>query len=200
MSWIATMASVCISSRQASMSSFSVKGSPTWTVGRFSSEVGAELGRGHGGAVDAVATGFGADVDHRIADAGGGAEEDAVLGRDPDGHRVDQRVAVIGGVEVDLAADGRDADAVAVAADAANHAVHDPAGARIAGEPEAERVQVGDRARAHGEDIAEDAADAGGGTLIRLDEAGVIVALHLEDGGEPLADVDDSQHSRRVRE
>src|SRR3546814_3725472 len=29
MSWIATMASVAISSRQASMSSFSVKGSPT---------------------------------------------------------------------------------------------------------------------------------------------------------------------------
>ncbi len=36
MSWIATMASVAISSRQASISSFSVKGSPTWTVGRFS--------------------------------------------------------------------------------------------------------------------------------------------------------------------
>ena len=38
MSWIATMASVAISSRQASSSSFSVKGSPTCTVGRFSSE------------------------------------------------------------------------------------------------------------------------------------------------------------------
>jgi len=37
MSWIATMASVAISSRQASRSSFSVKGSPTCTVGRFSS-------------------------------------------------------------------------------------------------------------------------------------------------------------------
>ena len=38
MSWMATMASVAINSRQASMSSFSMKGSPTWTVGRFSSE------------------------------------------------------------------------------------------------------------------------------------------------------------------
>ena len=38
MSWIATMASVAINSRQASSSSFSVKGSPTCTVGRFSSE------------------------------------------------------------------------------------------------------------------------------------------------------------------
>ncbi|MEJ1968109.1 MAG: hypothetical protein WDN03_05625 [Rhizomicrobium sp.] len=38
MSWIAMIASVAISSRQASSSSFSVKGSPTCTVGRFSSE------------------------------------------------------------------------------------------------------------------------------------------------------------------
>ena len=38
MSWIATIASEAISSRQASISSFSVNGSPTWTVGRFSSE------------------------------------------------------------------------------------------------------------------------------------------------------------------
>ena len=37
MSWIATMASVAMSSRQASISSFSAKGSPIWTVGRFSS-------------------------------------------------------------------------------------------------------------------------------------------------------------------
>jgi hypothetical protein len=37
MSWMATMASVAISSMQASISSFSAKGSPIWTVGRFSS-------------------------------------------------------------------------------------------------------------------------------------------------------------------
>ena len=37
MSWIATMASVAMSSRHASISSFSVNGSPTCTVGRFSS-------------------------------------------------------------------------------------------------------------------------------------------------------------------
>ena len=37
MSWIATIMSVCISSRHASISSFSVNGSPTCTVGRFSS-------------------------------------------------------------------------------------------------------------------------------------------------------------------
>ena len=35
MSWMAMMASVAISSRQASSSSFSTKGSPTCTVGRL---------------------------------------------------------------------------------------------------------------------------------------------------------------------
>ena len=37
MSWIAITAPEAISSRQASSSSFSANGSPTWTVGRFSS-------------------------------------------------------------------------------------------------------------------------------------------------------------------
>ena len=37
MSWMPTTASVAISSRQASMRHFSVKGSPTCTVGRLSS-------------------------------------------------------------------------------------------------------------------------------------------------------------------
>ena len=37
MSWTAISESPCMSSRHASMSSFSRKGSPTWTVGRFAS-------------------------------------------------------------------------------------------------------------------------------------------------------------------
>ena len=37
MSWMATMQSGSISSRQASISSFSVNGSPTCTVGRLAS-------------------------------------------------------------------------------------------------------------------------------------------------------------------
>ena len=39
-----------------------------------------ELGGRHGGAVDAVASGLGADIDDRIADAGRGRIEDAVRG------------------------------------------------------------------------------------------------------------------------
>ncbi len=70
MSWIAATAPEAISSSVASISSFSAKGSPTCTVGRFSSRLVVELGRGHGGAVDAVAAGLGAEIDHRQAGAG----------------------------------------------------------------------------------------------------------------------------------
>ena len=154
--------------------------------------VRAELGRGHGGAVDAVAAGLGAHVDDGVADAGGGAEEDAVGGGDADGHGVDERVAVVGRVEVDLAADGGDADAVAVAADAADDAVDDALRAGVVGVAEAQRVEVGDGAGAHGEDVPQDAADAGGRTLVGLDEARVVVGFHLEDGGQVVADGDDA--------
>ena len=92
-------------------------------------------------------------------------------------------------MEIDLAADGGDADAVAVAADAAHHAVDDALRRRVGRGAEAQRVQVGDRPRAHGEHVAQDAADAGGRALVGLDEARVVVALHLEDGGQAVADV-----------
>ena len=42
---------------------------------------------------------------------------------------------------------------------------------------EAQRVHHGDGARAHGEDVAHDAAHAGGRALIGLDEAGMVVAI-----------------------
>ena len=57
---------------------------------------------------------------------------------------------------------------------------------------EAQRVHGGDGARAHGEDVAQDAADAGGRALIGLDEGGMVVAFHLEDDGIAVADVDDA--------
>ena len=60
------------------------------------------------------------------------------------------------------------------------------------GAPKRQRVEAGDRPRAHGEDVAQDAADAGRRALIGLDVARVVVALHLEHAGEPVADVDDA--------
>src|SRR5205807_10133269 len=77
-----------------------------------------EFGAGHGGAVDAVASGAGADVDDGIPHAARGAPEDAVGLEETERECVDQTVAVEGGVERDLSGDRRDADAVAVTGDA----------------------------------------------------------------------------------
>ena len=93
-------------------------------------------------------------------------------------------------MEVGLAADSRHADAVAVAADARDHALDQVLHLRVVGPAEAQRVQVGDGPRAHREHVAQDAPHAGRRALVRLDVAGVIVALHLEDGGLTITDVD----------
>ena len=150
----------------------------------------AELGRGHGGAVDAVAPGLGADIDHGIPDAAGLGVEDPVGARDADAHGVDQDVAVVGAVEGALAADGRHADAVAVAADAGDDAAEQVAGLGVRRIAEAQGVEQRHRPRTHGEHVAQDAADAGRRALVGLDERGVVVALHLEDGDQAVADVD----------
>jgi hypothetical protein len=55
---------------------------------------------------------------------------------------------------------------------------------------EAQRVHGRDRPGAHGEDIAQDAADAGGSPLVGLDVGGVVVAFHLEDDAIAIADID----------
>ena len=155
-------------------------------------DAGVELRRGHGRAADPVAAGLGAEVDHGHADAGGGRVEDRVGSGEAGGEGVDQAVAVVGGVEAQLAADGRHAESVAVAADAGDDAVDEAAGLRVRRLAEGEGVHRGDRPGAHGEDVAEDAADAGGGALVGLDVGRVVVALHLEDERLAVADVDDA--------
>ncbi len=57
---------------------------------------------------------------------------------------------------------------------------------------EAQRVERGDRAGAHGKNIAQNAAHAGGRALIGLDERRVVVAFHLERHRQTVADVDDA--------
>ena len=165
----------------------------------------AELGRGHRGAVDAVAAGLGAEIDDRHADAGGGGVENLVLRGDADRHGVDQAIAVIARVEAHRAADRRHAERIAVAADAGDHAGDEMPRLGMPGCAERQRVEAGDRPRAHGEHVAQDAADAGRGALIGLDVARVVVALHLEHAGQAVADVDDAgilaralDHPRRL--
>ncbi len=55
--------------------------------------------------------------------------------------------------------------------------------------PEVERVQAKFRARAHGENVANDSANAGGRALERLNRAGMIMALHLERDRPAVADI-----------
>src|SRR6266498_2476102 len=94
------------------------------------------------------------------------------------------------GIEAHRAADRRHAEAVAVAADAGDHAGDEMAGARMRRVAEAQEVQARDRARPHGEHVAQDAADPGRRALIGLDVARMVVALHLEDEREVVADPD----------
>ena len=105
---------------------------------------------------------------------------------------VDQRVALVAGVEDDLAADVGQAQAVAVAADAGDDAGQHALGVGVVGGAEAQRVDDGDRAGAHREDVADDAADAGGRALVGLDVRRVVVRLDLEGDRVALADVDDA--------
>ena len=88
-------------------------------------------------------------------------------------------------MEIHFAADRRHAEAIAVAADAGDDAGHQMPRLGMIGIAEAQRVEAGDRPRAHGEDVAQNAADAGRRALIGLDVARVVVALHLEDAGSP---------------
>ena len=146
--------------------------------------------------MDAVAAGLRADVDHRIADARRLGVEDLVLPADAQREHVHQRVAVVARLEDALAADRGHAEAVAVVRDAGDHAFDDAAVARavlrIVERAEAQRIHHRDGPRAHGEDVAQDAAHAGGRALERLDEARVVVRFDLEGDHPAVADVDDA--------
>ena len=58
--------------------------------------------------------------------------------------------------------------------------------------PKRKESMRADRTRAHGENVADDAAHAGGRALERLDGAGMIVRLDFEGDGQPVADVNDA--------
>ena len=154
-----------------------------------------ENGRGHGGPVNPVAAGLRADVNHRVADSGGPAEENLVVAEHAEREHVHQRVAVVAGLEHAFAAHRGDAKTVAVMRDAADHTFQNAPVAvrlgRIGNWSEANRVQHGDRPCAHGEDVAQNAADAGGCSLKWLDEAGVVVRFDLEGDGVAVAYIND---------
>ena len=125
--------------------------------------------------MDAVAAGLRAEIDDRIADAGRGRREDRVPLGDADRHGVDENVAVIAAMKADRAADRRHAERIAVAADAGDDARDEAPRLRVIGRAEAQEIERGDRPCAHGEDVAQNAADPGRRALIGLDEGGMVV-------------------------
>ena len=84
--------------------------------------VRVEFRRGHGGAMNAVAPGLGAEIDDRPADAGGRGVENLVRATKADRHGVDEDIAVVARMERGRAADRRHAKTIAIAADAGDDA------------------------------------------------------------------------------
>ncbi len=126
---------------------------------------------GEAGAVDAVAPGPSPTHSRTLPTPWARARDQLRFPQQADAHRVDQRVAAVSRGEVDLAAERRDADAVAVVADASDDSGEEVAIARRVQRAEAEAVEHRDRTRAHGEHVAQNAADAGRGALVWLDRA-----------------------------
>ena len=88
------------------------------------------------------------------------------------------------------AADRRHAERIAVAADPRDDPGHKTPRLGVFGRAEAQKVKRGDGPCAHGEHVAQNAADPGRRALIGLDERGMVVALHLEDADVAVANVD----------
>ncbi len=141
--------------------------------------------------MDAVAAGLGAEIDHIVARFRRGRIVDLVGASQAHAHGIDQDVAVVTPVEVGLASHGRNADAVAIAADTGHHALDQTPGLFVRRITEAQGVQQGHRTRTHGEDVAHNAAHTRRRALVGLDVGRVVVALHLEDAGIAVIDVDD---------
>ena len=131
--------------------------------------------RGEGRPLNAIATGIGADQQHNVTGPIRGGTAQPVMRDQADAHRVDDRIVAVAAVEIDLPADGRATEAVAVTTDARDHTGKQVAVVSRVERAKAQRIEDRDRAGAHREDVAKDAADTGGGTLVGLDGRGVIV-------------------------
>ncbi len=179
-----------------------MNGSPTCTFGRFccdSSLNSAEASKRC--AVNSVASRFRADVNHRIARAAVLSRKIILRAGDAQRQRVHQRIIRVARLEHDFAAHCRHAETISVKSDAANHAIQNvpvardffrrgisrtrPRGDRA----ETQRIEHGNRPRAHGENIAQNPAHAGRRALKRFDEARMIVRFDLEYGHQAVADI-----------
>ena len=121
------------------------------------------------------------------------------MGSAPTAQHVDERVGRVAVVEGQFAADRRHAHRVAVARDARDDALDEPALARVGQIAEEERVHDREGPRAHREDVAQDAAHAGRGPLVGLDRRRVVVALDADRDRDAVAGVDNPGVLARAR-
>src|SRR5580704_6204292 len=110
---MATTAPVCMDSRQASSSNFSMNGSPTCTFGRFCLD----------SSVNPVAACFCADINDGIADALRLGQENLFFASDAESERIDQRILRIARLEPDFSTDSWHSKAISVVTHAANNAI-----------------------------------------------------------------------------
>ncbi|CDZ90877.1 hypothetical protein RHRU231_760036 [Rhodococcus ruber] len=150
------------------------------------------LRRQDGHAADAVEARARAEQDDLVARARRERQVQVLRAHRPGTQRIDQGVAGIGGVEDGFAADVGQAEGVAVTTDPADHAVDDAPGVGRVRGAEAQLVHDRDRTGTHRHDVADDAADTGRGTLVRLDVGRMVVGLDLEGDRPAVADVDDA--------
>ncbi len=151
--------------------------------------------------MNAVAPGFCANVNDWVAGAFGFGEEKILFASDTERERVHERILRIAKLEADFSPDCGHAKTISVIADAANHPVENAAifrglfRGRVFARRDftkAERIEDRYRARAHGENIPQDAANAGGRALERLDVTRMIVRFDFERGHEAVPDVHDA--------
>ena len=139
--------------------------------------------------MNAVATSLGADIHDGLSGFGAAGVENLVGIRQANGHGVDQDIAVITFVEIGLAADCGHADTISVAANASDNPGDKLACLGMIMGTKAQSVERRDWPRAHGEDVAQNAANARRRTLIGFDIGRVVVALHLEHTGLAIANI-----------
>ncbi len=146
--------------------------------------------------MNAIASRLCPHVKNRVTDASGLTIKNFVVAKYAERKHVYQRIARVAFVQNALSAYRWHTEAIAIVRDAGNNALQDVAislsGFRVIEFAEANGIENSNRARAHGEDVAQYTADAGCGSLERLDEAGVVVGFDFKCDRQPITYVYDA--------
>ena len=130
--------------------------------------------------MDAIAPGARAHIHNWISSPARGGIKNAILVRNPDRHRVHQNIFIIASMKIGFTTNRWHAHAIAITTNTRNHAAHQMLGFGMINRPKTQSVQIGDRARAHCEDVTHDPANTGCRALIGLNKAGMVMAFHFE--------------------